>query len=428
MKQNIPNPQLRRDKRAPEPARKSVIFPVILIAALLAVAAAVFIALKKSPPPAPDAQTVIPPVSVNSGVTPVAPAISAPARRNNAAVIPSAPSTPATPIADNRSPKEILASLTQLDAKEPLPRDQWQTWKQALQQLIRLGPAAVPAIRDYLAQNKDVQFFGWDLADQSGFPTLRAGLIDALGQIGGPDATAAELQILQSSIFPSDVAQLAKGMGDAATGPYQQEFLAAVRQQLFLAQQPEASHDADVAPVFQVLALEAAGGATVAQDIQQYASPWAFYSAITLAHLPDDAGLPVLTLMAQTPGSGQAVAVDTLAQLAVTNPQALAALLDTAKNGAASDYMLAGVVPFLAGRQYVLFVDQIPPGAAVQSDHIASGNQNFLSCQVNNPALAPRQIAVLDQLLQAVPPADANALQALQDQKSALTANPGKQP
>jgi hypothetical protein len=116
--------------------------------------------------------------------------------------------------------------------------------------------------------------------------------------------------------------------------------------------------------------------------------------------------------------------------MAVANPQALEALLDTAKNGAVSDYTLAGVVPFLAGRQYVLpsAADQIPPGASVQSDHIGSGNQNFLSYQVNDPSLAPRQIAVLDQLLQVIPAADAAAVQAVRDQKTTLSANPGKQP
>lgn len=71
----------------------------------------------------------------------------------------------------------------------------------------------------------------------------------------GAEATAAMLQILQSSTLSSDVAELAKGMGQAANRQYQQEFLAAVRQQLFPAQQPQSSPDTDMGPLFQVLTI-----------------------------------------------------------------------------------------------------------------------------------------------------------------------------
>jgi hypothetical protein len=319
----------------------------------------------------------------------------------------------------------LLASLSQIDGKSQVTAGQAQDWKQALQQLVRQGPAAVPAIKDLLAQNQDVRYAGVAGAGDLGFPSLRSGLIDALAQIGGPEATAAMLQILQSSIVPSDIADLAKGMGQAAAGQYQQEFLTAIRQQLFLAQQPQASHDTDVAPLFQVLTAEAASGAPVGEDIQQYGSAWAFYSAITLARLPDGTGLPALAQMAQTPGGGQTVALDCLAQMAPANPQALDTLLNIATNGAAGDFALASVAPFLAGRQFALpsAADQIPPGAMVQSVHMNSGNQNFLSYEVSNPALAGQQMAVMDKLLEAIPPADAGTLQALREQKAALSGN-----
>jgi hypothetical protein len=321
-----------------------------------------------------------------------------------------------------------LASLTQFDGKNPLTAEQAQAWKQSLQQLVRQGAASIPAIQEFLAKNQDASHANPDSAAQPGFSSLRAGLIDALGQIGGAEATAAMLQILQTSTIPSDVADLAKAMGQSATGEYQQEFLAAVRQQLFMAQQPLASRDTEVAPLFQVLASEAASGAQVAEDIQQYGAPWSFYSAITLANLPNGAGLPALAQMAQTPGAGQAIAVDSLAQLASTNPQALNALLDLAKNGATQDFVLSTAAPFLAGRQYVLpsAADQIPSGASVQSIHMSSGNQNFLSYQLSTPALLNQQIAVIDQLLQVIPPADSDTVQALQQQKTNLATMTGK--
>jgi len=431
MKEVIPNPRPGRSGPAPQPARKSIIFPVIILAALLVIGVAAFLALREAPPPpAPAPQTGISPEPQPAApaMPPVTPGTSIPPRRNAPAAAQPAVSTPSLP-PDDRTPRQLLASLTQIDGKTPVTPDQAQAWKLALQQLVRQGPAAVPGIQDFLAQNQDTNYAGVAGAGQLGYPSLRSGLISALAQIGGPEATAAMLQTLQSSTIPSDIADLAKGMGDAANGQYQQEFLAAVRQQLFLAQQPQASRDTDVGPLFQVLAAQAAGGAPVAPDIQQYGAAWAFYSAITLARLPDGAGVPALAQMAQTPGAGQAIAMDSLAQMALANPQAMNTLLDTAKNGA-SDSVLASVAPYLAGRQFVLSsaADQIPAGAPIQSIHMNAGNQNFLSYQVSNPALAVQQIALVDQLLQVIPPANVAAIQALREQKTALSAMPGKQP
>jgi hypothetical protein len=328
----------------------------------------------------------------------------------------------------NYSSPELVNALTQLDVKNPVTPDQAQAWKQALQQLVRQGPTAIPAITNFLAQNLDSNFAGVGGADQLGYPSLRAGLLDALAQIGGPDATAAMLQVLQTSTYPADVAQLLKSMGQPATAEYQQDFLAAVRQQLLIASQPQAGNSPDVGPLFQVLATEGASGAQVAQDIQQYGSNWSFYSAITLANLPNGAGLSALVDLAQTPGTGQAVAVDSLAQMAAGNPQALSALLEMAKSGQISDYALESAAPFLAGRQFVLSSqpDLIPPGAQVQTIHMSSGNQNFTSFQWYSPAQIPQQIGAIDQLLQVLPPSDTDTLAALQQQKSTLNARLGR--
>ena len=349
-----------------------------------------------------------------------------PARRNAAPAIPAPAFTPATPV-DDRSPKELVASLTQIDGKTPVTPDQAEAWKQALRQLVRQGPAAVPGIQDFLAQNQDTNYAGLSGAGQLGFPSLRAGLIDALAQIGGAEANTAMIQILQSSTVPSDIAELAKALGQTATGQYQQEFLAAIRQQLFLAQQPQSSHDTDVGRLFQVLAAEAASGAPVAQDIQQYGSAWGFYSAITLANLPDGAGLPALAQMAQTPGGGQAVAMDFLAQMALTNPQALAPSWTWSR----------------AARPLILCWPPSPPSwgpafrpafrrrsnsrrrAGPEHSHEFWQPELFLLSSVQS-GLANPEIAVIDQLLQVMPPGDTGALQALQQQKTTLSANPGK--
>jgi hypothetical protein len=57
---------------------------------------------------------------------------------------------------------------------------------------------------------------------------------------------------------------------------------------------------------------------------------------------------------------------------------------------------------------------------------MSSGNQNFLSYQLSTPALLNQQIAVIDQLLQVIPPADSDTVQALQQQKTNLATMTGK--
>ena len=99
---------------------------------------------------------------------------------------------------------------------------------------------------------------------------------------------------------------------------------------------------ANVLPLFQTLASEAANGANVTADLAQYAEKWPFYSAIALAALPDGAGVPSLTQIAQgtVPGN-QAAAVEGLTELAPQNANALSSLLDLAKSGVLSDAVLS---------------------------------------------------------------------------------------
>jgi hypothetical protein len=433
MKGNKRNEGSKRSGPAPAPEPKSSAFPLILAVILLVGGAGLYYALKPSPLP-PTAPGTEPVPAQTAGGQPDSTSGSARLGSINAvrpqpAPVDPLPAPPAfvAPPPDTRSAKELLTSLAQIDGKNPVGMVQAEAWKQALQALVRQGASAIPDIQTYLAQNQNNDFSGINGTNVLGYASLRAGLIDALAQIGGTEGTQAMLQVLQTSAVPSDVADLAKSMGPDATGQYQQEFLAAVRQQLFQASQPQAAHT-DVAPLFQVLAAEGASGAQVGQDIQQYGAPWAFYSAITLANLPQNAGLPELAQMAQTPGGGQAIALDYLAQMSLNNPQALSTLLNLAQTGSANDFLLSTLAPFLAGRQYVLPSDasQIPPGVAVQSIHMSSGNQNFLEYETFNPTLANTQIGVIDKLLQVLPSSDLEAIQSLQEQRAGLAARLGR--
>jgi uncharacterized protein YoaH (UPF0181 family) len=157
------------------------------------------------------------------------------------------------PEAAPADPKDLVSDLAALDGKQPITPEQAQKWKESLQQLIRQGAASVPAIQQFLAQNLDANYAGVSGADALGYNSLRSAMLDALAQIGGPESTQAMLQILQTSIFPTDIATLAKTLDAQGPGQYQQAILDAVRQQLNLGALDQLG-GANVLPLFQVLA------------------------------------------------------------------------------------------------------------------------------------------------------------------------------
>ena len=331
-------------------------------------------------------------------------------------------SVPETPPAD---PRDLVSALVALDGKKPITPEQAQKWKDSLQQLVREGPAAVPAIQEFLMRNQDANYSGVSGAEGLGYNTLRSAMLDALAQIGGPDATQAMLQIMQNSVFPTDIATLAKTLDAQGGGAYQQSILDAVRAQLNWGASGQLN-GANVLPLFQVLAVEAAHGANVNGDLTQFAAQWPYYSAIALASLPDGAGVPSLIQIAQGNVSGnQAAAAQALAELAPQNPQVLSSLLDMAKAGQLSDTTLAQLAPYLAGRAFQLGPPQDPSADGILTMHIASGNQDFSAFDASGtltPAQITQRLDLIDQFMQAIPSSDAGAQEALQQQRNTLVA------
>jgi len=323
--------------------------------------------------------------------------------------------------------KDLVATLASVTGKEPVAPDQAQKWKESLQQLIRQGASSVPVIQQFLSSNLDASFAGVGGVGALGYNSLRSAMLDALGQIGGPESTQAMLQVLQTSIFPTDISTLANTLNAQAPGQYQQAILDAVRQQLNMGGMDQLG-GANVLPLFQALASEAASGANVTADLVQYAEKWPFYAAIALASLPEGSGVPSLEQIAQgiVPGN-QGAAVQALAELASQNAAALNSLLDMAKNGQLSDSILSQLAPFLAGRQYQLGPPQDASSGGVLTFHMANGNQDFsaydASGTMTQPQIAQR-ISMIDQLLQAVPASDTATVDSLQEQRNILA---GKQ-
>jgi hypothetical protein len=315
-------------------------------------------------------------------------------------------------------PKQSLAGMATLDPATPVTDAQAQAWKQALQDLVRAGPASTPIIKEFLAKNQDVAYPSSGGHNPLGYPTLRAGLIDALSQIGGPEANDALTQILQTTPYPTDLAALSKVMDPQ----YQESILGAARQQLSVAAQGQLG-GVDVGPLFQILASQAAAGVDVTADLTQYATKWPYYSAIALAQLPDGSGLNGLIQMAQgAAGSTQNPGAEALSELAADNPQARSTLLELAKNNQLPDWLVQRMAPFMGGGQYQIG-QEAPPGiSSFQSFHVADGNQDFALHA--DPSLSAEQInqriSLIDQMLQALPATGDAGRQALQQQRNVL--------
>jgi hypothetical protein len=430
-------PQARSDRRtnAPGGQKPSLVLPAVIVGLLMVGGAVAYKMFEASPPAAAPvaapAATVAPPqkhpavqaIAPREEIvqTPAAPVAVVPGMAVKA---PPARVSPGEPTADSR---QLMGTLTSLDLKGPITAEDAQKWKESLQQLVRQGPSSVAAIQEYLAQNLDASYAGVTGADQLGYSSLRAGLLNALGQIGGPEATAAMLQTLQTSVFPTDIATLAATLEQQAPGQYQGEILTAVRAQLAMAAQDQLGN-VNVGPLFQLLSGAAANGADVAADLAQYSSKWPYYAAIELANLPNGAGVSSLVQIAQdNTGGNQIAAAQALVQLAPQNSQALNALLDMARQGQLSDADLAQLAPYLGGRENQLSSEN-PPGTSTQGLHIANGNQDFTVAEPN--ALTPDQVtqrlSIIDQLLQSIPADDTLGRQALQQQQSALTGKQAK--
>jgi hypothetical protein len=432
-------PQARSDRRtnAPGGQKPSIVLPAVIVGLLIVGGAVAYKMFEGSPPAAapvatpvatvapaenhPAVRAIVPREEIAE--TPAAPVAVAPGL---AVTAPPARVPPGEPAANSH---QLMTALTSLATNGPITAEDAQKWKESLQQLVHQGPSSVAAILEYLAQNQDVSYAGVTGADQLGYSSLRAGLLNALGEIGGPESTAAMLQTLQTSVYPTDIAALAATLEQQAPGQYQGDILTAVRAQLALAAQDQLGN-ANVGPLFQLLSSAAANGADVAADLAQYSSKWPYYAAIELANLPNGAGVASLVQIAQdNTGGNQSAAAQALAQLAPQNSQALSALLDMARQGQLSDAELAQLAPYLGGRENQLGAAANPPGTSTQGLHIANGNQDFSVGDLLNsltPGQVTQRLSIIDQLMQAIPAGDTQGQQALQQQKSALTGRQAK--
>ena len=299
----------------------------------------------------------------------------------------------------------LLGSLTgKNDAVRP---EALEAWKSGLRDLAAMGAAGIPAILQFMSDGTDV-LFSRELRTELGQWSARTGMIQALRQIGGPEAIAAMSQILDKPQTYQELALLAQSLEEADPGQYRDQAIAAARAQLATAiAAPTSSGSPDIAPLFEVLGSY--GNPDTGQDLEAAAGRWRYYAMSALAKLPDGAGVASLIRFAEpnAPGGNRLQALETLTELAPSNEAARDFLIAQAGNGGIPSGYWSYLKQPLAGNQYFVtdaILTQYPPvanWADLQTIHINAGNQTLYSIPSSasqTPEGIQRQLALIDQL------------------------------
>ena len=332
-----------------------------------------------------------------------------------------APSSLPEPTAETR---QLVNALFQPGMA--LTQEQTAHWKQSLGQLVQEGASAVPAMREFLARNVDMDF-GPDLSQMLGHSSVRTALFDALQQIGGPEALSLMQETLQTTSDPREIALLARNLERQAPEQYRQEAINAAREALAMAAEGKLE-GRDVGPLFEL--LQKFGGTAAVSDLQQATGQWKYYASLSLAQLTDGAGIPALIQMARDPASAGkgtlGVALEMLARVAPQYPEARSALIEQARQNKIPPSLWPYVASSLTGDQYQYqeSVFGSPPPTPTAGDlkalHINFGNQNLYS--VGGGSLSPDQIneqlSLIDELLLANN--DSNAADPLRQSRDLL--------
>jgi hypothetical protein len=333
----------------------------------------------------------------------------------------SATNEPAAP-ATARTPQQLIAEILEISATDgPITADKAEKFKHNLEELIKQGAASVPAIRELLDKKIEYDFADVSGGEQMGYASLRASLIDALKQIGGPEAQEAMVQVLQTSALPSELLAIANNLDQEAPGLYHDQILNAARESLAIAA-TNLSANIELGPAFRI--LQNYGNANTTADAAKN-EPANFNNAINLANMPDGQGLGALVQMAQNSGSsasGQTIATEMIAQMAGQNSKAVDALMQMAQNGQISNGTWEKLAPILGGDQFQIS-DPVAQGSA---DPNAPPDRGYTV--VNGATTADQinqRLALIDKFLGVVP-SDSAAAASLRNQRNILNGKLGR--
>jgi hypothetical protein len=304
-----------------------------------------------------------------------------------------------------RETQALVNSLVRLELQNgALTREQVADWKSSFQKLIQNGPSAVPAIREFLSSNTELDF-GAGSRQWLGYVSARNAMVGALMEIGGPEAVSALQQTLQTATDPTEIAILAQDLDKLQPEQHRVEAVEAARQVLEIAGTRKLETK-DVAPLFELLGNY--GGAGAVPDLQKAATQWSYYAPMALGLLPEGAGIPSLVQLVQddhTSVCTRDTALQMLAQASDQSREAYDVLIEQARLGAISEFgwRLMGLV--LSGDRvgylHSAFEDaeEINQQTGVRTTS-TSDNQHFYSVPASlTPVQAQQRTRLIDELL-----------------------------
>jgi hypothetical protein len=388
--------------------RRRVIGIALSLSILLLVAVVAFKLLNPSEPkPAAD-NPAITDTTVEQNESVPASSIE-PSAIKSEPILPAAPEVKQAVTIDSgpHSASELVAKLTEIASHNPITAEEAAQFKQMLAQLILQGDSAVPAIRQLFAKKTDADFVNVAGSEDLGYPTLRACLIDALKQIGGPEAQALMRDTLQTTTSAAELLTLAQNLDQLVPGMYRNDILNAANQVLKLAAENKLGENVELGPALRI--LNTYGTADMADAPPSHVSA-KLGDAAALARLADAGGLDALIQVAgnsKSDPSERAVASLMIAQLAGQNDKALESLIRMAGNEEISNSTWQQIAPILGGNQY-------EPGAATPN----SPNYSIVNV-ASTPEQINQRISMIDYFLNVVS-ADSAAAAALRQQRGML--------
>ncbi len=322
----------------------------------------------------------------------------------------------------------LVTSLSQLAVgRGPVTVEQASAWKEKLRQLEQQGQLSIPAIREFLGKNLDINFDADADRKLMGYPSLRLALLDTLQKIGGPEAVATTAQVLQTTADPLELATATKYLEQTEPDKYRQMAVNAAREALNLAEEGKWD-DRDVKPLFEL--LRKYGGGAVAPDLEKAAVQWKYYATMALAELPDGQGIPALLRLAEQSSDPSAAKDDfilhILAKVSPQYPEARALLIDQARSDRIPASTWPSIASALAGVQFnfgTQFFDPASPSGTGGTTYRLEANQNFNRSPVTanwSAADFNQHLDLINQLLAVT--ANPAAIQALQNAKTRLSA------
>jgi hypothetical protein len=309
---------------------------------------------------------------------------------------------------DPSNVRQRVSSLAALDLKSgAISAEQAATWKQDLRQLISAGSQSVPAIREFLGRNQDVDLSKLPGGQQLGYATTRQALFGALTQIGGPEAQALLLDTLHTTADPGELALLAKNLETLGPGQNRDQVLSAARETLQMALSGQLAGQQDLGPLFDL--FQKLGDSQSADDLLAAAKTWGYYATQTLARLPDGSGIDDLIKLATDPALGltrTSFAYQALADAAWDQPKAAEALVQQAREGRIPLSAWPAIAEALGGIQTHISDGALPDSTLagvrkVRWVHLDLGNQNYYATQSLSmpPEELDKRISILDQFL-----------------------------